>query len=312
MTLSPAPLRADVANGPDEGRAYWWRARDGVRLRLGHWCRGDRGTVLLFPGRSEVIEKYGPTARALRDRGWGVLTIDWRGQGLSDRLAPDPDLGHVRHFLDYQQDVAAMVAAARTLGLARPWMLLAHSMGGCIGLRALHEGLAVRAAAFSAPMWGLPLPITSRAAARLFDRAARLFGATARPVPGQAPGIAPEKLPFDMNVLTTDRATYGWIQRMLVEAPELRLGAPSLGWLAAALREMARLARHPPPPLPALAAVGSLEKVVDAGAVARGIARWPEGRLVVIDGAEHELMMESPARRAAFMDPALALFDARG
>ena len=57
---------------------------------------------------------------------------------------------------DYQRDVAAVMALARAEALARPpFHLVSHSMGGAIGLRALHDGLPVRAAVFSAPMWGI-------------------------------------------------------------------------------------------------------------------------------------------------------------
>ena len=59
----------------------------GVRIRVGLWHRqGPAGTVLLFPGRTEYVEKYGRTARLLAARGLATLVIDWRGQGIADRL----------------------------------------------------------------------------------------------------------------------------------------------------------------------------------------------------------------------------------
>ena len=57
MTATPAPLFDDVRAGPDTGAAYWATTSDGVRVRLGVWPKADaRGTVLLFPGRTEYIE----------------------------------------------------------------------------------------------------------------------------------------------------------------------------------------------------------------------------------------------------------------
>ncbi|MEL7258902.1 MAG: alpha/beta hydrolase, partial [Pseudomonadota bacterium] len=87
-----------MAEGPEGGVAYWITATDGVRLRLGVWpgnSEGISGTVFLFPGRTEYVEKYGKTSIDLSRAGLHVAVIDWRGQGLADRVASDPILGHV-------------------------------------------------------------------------------------------------------------------------------------------------------------------------------------------------------------------------
>lgn len=133
----PAPYRADLAEGPDTS-AFWLRTSDGVRLRIAHAPDNQRkGTVFLLPGRTEYIEKYGHTAHDFVGAGFDVLSIDWRNQGLSDRLAPDAMVGHVDRFADFQKDWAAMRSFAAQNDLPKPWYMLAHSMGGCIGLRAL-------------------------------------------------------------------------------------------------------------------------------------------------------------------------------
>ena len=161
--MEPAPFRNDLAEGPDDVQGFWRQSSDGLRLRITLWpASGTKGTILLFNGRTEYAEKYGRIARVLTGAGYATLTIDWRGQGMSDRIARDARLGHVGKFPDYQRDVAEVIAAASELDLPRPWHLLAHSMGGCIGLRALIEGLAVDRALFSAPMWGIKLPPLAR------------------------------------------------------------------------------------------------------------------------------------------------------
>lgn len=57
-----APFLTDLAQGPDGARAVWVQAVDGKRIRLGHYPGGEKGTVLLYPGRTEYIEKYGRLA----------------------------------------------------------------------------------------------------------------------------------------------------------------------------------------------------------------------------------------------------------
>ena len=41
------------------------------------------------------------------------------------------------------------------------------------------------------------------------------------------------------------------------------------------------------------------------------MADWTGGRLDLIEGAQHEVMMETPATRARFFAEACALFDAQ-
>ena len=135
-TRPAAPLFAEVALGPDGGHALWLTASDGVQLRLGIWPDGDKGTVLILPGRTEYIEKYGRAAEDLRRRGYATAVLDFRGQGLASRPHPDRMVGHVDDFDEYQRDLDAMLATVRSLDLPQPYYMLAHSMGGCIGLRA--------------------------------------------------------------------------------------------------------------------------------------------------------------------------------
>ena len=122
MTLSPAPYFAEVSHGPEDGAAHWAKTSDGVRIRIGHWpLETQQGTVLIFPGRTEYIEKYGQIAGTLRTRGFASLAIDWRGQGLAERLLDHPLIGHVARFGDYQNDVATLVKAAEELQMPRPY-----------------------------------------------------------------------------------------------------------------------------------------------------------------------------------------------
>ena len=112
MDLQAAPLYDDIAPGPSGGAAWWLKAADGVRIRMGYWpCENARGTVLLYCGRTEYVEKYASTAGEFARRGYATVAIDWRGQGLADRLGPDIRVGHVEDFSDYLLDSDAVVAA---------------------------------------------------------------------------------------------------------------------------------------------------------------------------------------------------------
>ena len=152
--MDSAPLHNDLAEGPEGGQAYWLRTADGVRIRAAYWPGNGRGTVFVLPGRTEYVEKYGRAAADLVARGYSAILIDWRGQGMADR-AGDPMIGHIDNFAQFQTDLDAVRDMAERLNAPKPWYMIAHSMGGCIGLRALHNRFPVESAVFSGPMWGL-------------------------------------------------------------------------------------------------------------------------------------------------------------
>ena len=110
----------------------------GVRLRFARWepTRGPhRGTICLFQGRTEYIEKYFEVVADLRRRGFAVATLDWRGQGGSERLLGNPRKGHVRSFADFDRDLALFMKEVVLPSCQAPYIALAHSMGGNILLR---------------------------------------------------------------------------------------------------------------------------------------------------------------------------------
>ena len=312
MTASPAPFHADVALGPDGGAAYWVTASDGVRIRLGLWQAHTpaKGTILLFPGRTEYIEKYGLSAGEFVARGYSVLAVDWRGQGLADRLLEDRALGHVNHFKDYQRDVDAILAFARDRGLPEPFYLFGHSMGGCIGLRALINDLPVKAALFTGPMWGIALTPYKRSLGWSASTLAHRMGLGNVLAPGTLRETYVTANPFAGNMLTTDPEMFAYMQNQVTTYPDLELGGPTLTWLNQALIECRALRAHPTPDIPAIVFLGTNERIVDIPTIHDRMSRWPTGELVIIEHGEHEIAMEGPETRAAMFDGATALFEA--
>src|ERR1051325_8414161 len=66
----------------------------------------DRARVcVLLNGQTEFIEKYFEVIDELRGRGFGVVTMDWRGQGGSARALREPLKVHVTDFTEYDEDL---------------------------------------------------------------------------------------------------------------------------------------------------------------------------------------------------------------
>lgn len=291
----PAPLHAELSGAPEGGVATYHQTRDGMRIRIATWTGGTRGTALLLPGRTEYIEKYAQVIAHLIGMGFAVACIDWRGQGLSTRINDTTDLGHVKHFSEYQQDVSTLLAA--TVDMPRPLHMFAHSMGGCIGLRALVEGLPAVSASFSAPMWGLHMPKVQGMLAPFALRALRTLGRGEDFAPGARGADHVTLRQFEGNPLTTDPDQYRRMQMLTEEVPGLALGAPSVGWLAAAFDEMDELSHIDLPPVPVLAGCGTDDVVVSYSAVVSQLERMKNATFVNVEGAQHELWMERPELR---------------
>lgn len=308
-----APFHADVARAPKGADVFWVNAK-GARIRAAVWSGGERGVAIVFNGRTEFVEKYGDVAAELLARGFSVVTLDWRGQGLSDHACDDRMKGHVGHFDEYQHDIDAVLATPQVMALTGPRILIAHSMGGCIAMRAMMDGRIKPAVALlSAPMLEIELKPTTRMAAGVVSRFAVLFGMghTYAPQPDPTIGYV-EKQAFEGNALTGDREEYALMQRQLQAEPDFSLGAPTLGWMRAAFNEIAALRRRPPPAAPIAITLGDRESIVSPSAIREYVARDSTCELVEIEGAQHETLMETPERRQIAWRTLDNLLDAAG
>lgn len=273
-------------------------ASDGVRLRGALWRGGGRGLVLLLAGRTEFLEKYTLAAAELVARGFSVASLDWRGQGLSQRLIQPHVKGHVGHFTHFHRDLEALVAHPSVAGTAGPRIVIANSMGAAIGLGALYRrAVAAQAAVLLAPMLGIVMNRWMRLLSRVTLPLAQRTGRTGLwpPLPGASRPYVFSG--FAGNLLTGDRAMFDWLAATIRTHTELQLAMPTLGWLAEAQAEMSWLARQGALDCPALCLLGGREAVVAPEAVRTGAARMG-AQFELIAEARHDMLMEVAERRA--------------
>lgn len=302
--FNPAPLHLDDTETVRTARALWAQSADNTRLRMAVWSgQSDRrGTILFLPGRGDYIELFEHVFSDFADIGYDVLGIDWRGHGLSDRLAKDPKAGHISSFLDYQIDLQKMFEVAHELDLPKPWFLIGHSMGGCIALRAMLNDIPIAASAFTAPMWDIKLSAFERIGAWPLTWSMNLFGVGARYAPGQSRTSNVAKIEFGDNHLTNDSVMYErWRQQGRL-IPDLHIGGPSMGWLFAALKETKALSKKRSPRMNAIVLVGDQEEVVSVEAINSRVKTWPDCTQLTIPNAKHELFLEVPKVRSLAFD----------
>lgn len=300
MEVAPFLDLAPGARAPDE--VWWLAAPDKKRLRAALWrAEAARGHVVLLSGRTEFLEKMAVPAAAFRARGFDVVSLDWRGQGLSDRLVAPRLKGHIGDYRDFQTDLDALLADPRVAALTGPRVLAAHSMGGAVATAALARpevAGTLSCAILSAPMLGIRMTLFERVVAWLATKIGMALGlGHCWPPIGDVdtPYVLAEKKP-DENVLTGDETMWAWLVATARNHSDLSIATPTLSWLDASSREVRRLSDLGAAPCPVLVLLGSAEKVVDPKAVRAG-ARRLGANLVPITGARHEIFIEKPGLR---------------
>ena len=303
VSIPSNPAPEDVVTGTI-------KTPDGAELRFARWAppAGRKGTVCVFAGRGEQIEKYFETVRDLRDRGFAVAMIDWRGQGHSSRRLRDPRKGYVRDFSDYEVDVETFVQQVVLPDCPPPFFALAHSMGGAVMLRVAHAGKRwFDRMVLSAPMIDLPGRITSLPVRALL-KVMRLSGQGGRYVIGGTDVITNTE-PFINNPVTSDPVRYARNAAILEEDPTLGIASPTVAWAATAFRAMNTFRQMYYPSQirqPILMLAASNDTIVSTSAIEEFAYHLRAGSHLVIAGAKHEILQEQDRYREQFW----AAFDA--
>lgn len=315
----PLPDLVSVPGNPAPPDAVVeWITLGDTRLRTVRWilpAHDARGTVVLLQGRTEFVEKYLEVVGDLLARGFSVVTFDWRGQGLSSRALPDRLKGHVGDFSEFDADLhAVMERVVREHG-TKPYYALAHSMGGNVLLRYLHDfPHEFERAVLTAPMLAIktaPYPgWFAKGVASSFTasggRTSFVFGGAK---------IDPMAQVFATNGVTTDEPRFDRMMSYLKAEPRLALGSPTFGWLEAAYRSMLLVASEEFAhgiETPVLLIGAAHDQIVFPGADLLLIRRIKRGMYVMLK-AEHEILMERDEIRFAFwacFDPFVGITNA--
>lgn len=300
-----------VPSGPVVGQ---FAGYDGKPLRFAIWqaTRGPRrGTICLFHGRGEFIEKYFETIADLRGRGFAVATFDWRGQGLSHRALANPMKGHIGDFSEYEKDIFRFMKDVVLADCPPPFYAIAHSMGGNILLRhSIKPGswfdrliLTAPMIAFADERVGIPQNF-----ARVYAEAASISGLSTAYVYGG--GDAQEGgNKFEDNPLTSDRERWSRNKGILEVAPGLGLGSPTVGWLRAAYRSNAVISHPefaPQVRIPVMLFASGKDRIVSTRAIEAFGVRLKVGNMILVPGSQHEILQERDVFRQRFW----AAFDA--
>lgn len=288
-----------------------------------------KGHIVLLPGFKEPAEKYFEVLRDMHARGYAVWVMDWRGQGGSERYLPDQP--HKAHHTGYDEQVATLhqfitqhVLPAKPARL--PLHMIAHSMGGHLALRYLHDHnqpdakgrRVVTSAMLTAPMLDISTGALPKPLARQMAKFAKAGGALDKFIPGgkgfclPTPPVEEPEAPADgkdkklaqttsidldpaTSNLTSDAGRIGVMATWFLRKPDLALGDPTYGWIYHTLNSVDLLNQEDylkAITTPVLMEISGSDRVVVPAASQRAAGLLPNCTRVDIPEAKHEIWME--------------------
>ena len=268
-------------------------------LRYGIWHTPNvrrKGSILLLGGRSEFLEKYSETIGKLNQKGFDVYSFDWCGQGLSSRMLANRHKGFIDNYDVYLNDLLLFFDTIVKPQSIHPLVIVAHSMGGHIALRFLHDHPgAADMAVLTAPMIDIFRSNLFRWFIKQVVRIAVKAGFSHAYAIGSGDYTDGK---FKGNPLTSDPVRFMDAINAIKKNPDLALGGVTYGWLSASLASIEILnqsgyAANITTPILMMSA--GEDKIVSIKAQKKICASLPNCRIIEITGARHEIFKETDA-----------------
>jgi lysophospholipase len=307
---NPAPKGMKAAS-------LWTADRTRIRYAVARTALSPcRGTVIVFTGRNECIEKYHETTAAILAQGLDAVVFDWRGQGDSQRLIGNVEKGYVRRFSDYVADADAIFTQVVLPDCRGPYFVLGHSLGSLVALVAAPRLKSrVERMVLCAPFLGImrqwPAQPLSTYWTGMLARAFTLAG-LGRVYFGGGAWKAPD---FSSNRVTRSPERFARNIGLYRQHAHLRMGGPTARWVAecaGAMRALSKRANTRDFRIPTLIIIAGADRIVPRDAVDETVRLLPAAHAIIVDGAEHELLQERESIRSAVLKAVFAFLPGSG
>ncbi len=284
--------------------------------------KDNEHTVVLSPGRIEGYLKYKELTFNLLQNGFNVAIIDYRGQGLSQRLQLNPHKGFVDNFDDYAIDLKTFISDVVTKKNQGKLFMLAHSMGGAIAIRYLQTfPNDITAIAMTSPMISIDSGSVPYWLGKLLINAGahlnNFFSNQAWYFLGHKDYVSK---PFATNQLTHSKIRYKLFRNEYQQNPEMQLGGVTFKWLAQAIKSNKHifedLSQYTTPTLVLQAGQESIVSNSSQNAFCLALAQQQNGlcegnKPLTIKGAKHEILFEQDSIRNQALSHILDWFNSK-
>ena len=312
-SLYPPELE-DRFKQPEGWRWHAFNTPDGRRIRFGTVSPKNNvpdAVVVVLQGLNEFSEKYYELASDLVANNMSFWMMDWYGQGKSGRTHKNKYKRHTNTIKQDVKDLHYFITEYITHSAVHPdvgripLVMLAHSMGGNIGLHYLNKHPdSFACAAFSAPMCGIyALKILPFKLSLLLTSFFRRLAGKSYVFGGK--DWHPEIETLMMKEQLSSDPIRREIESMwLNHDEELRIGNVTFGWLHEANMSCNSLwckADMKGIKTPCLFALAEKDKLVNNNITRDIIKRMPNATTIEIEGAKHEILFERDQIRNKFL-----------
>jgi len=266
----------------------------------------EKGAILISTGRTESTLKYKELIYDLYHNGYSIYIHDHRGQGLSGRMAANSEIGHIDIFQNYVSDMKIFYNRVILPNKHKSVYLLAHSMGGAIGMTYLQQFTKdFKAAAFSSPMLGLSYIECSLGGT--FDNDEPAYAPTQK-------GYLESKETFETNTLTNSETRFSYFSETYMNEPKVRLGGVSLHWLNESCNQFQTIFNNIRAiKTPSLIFSSVEEEIVDPDAHQEFVEKAKKWNLPIegysVKNAKHELFIEKDQTRVNVLTTILNFYE---
>lgn len=300
-----AKAKENRRQAPADAVFDYFQSYDGEAIRFARFPASEfdepKGTIIFIPGRTEFVEKFIEDVHVFNDLGFACAAMDLRGQGMSFRPHPNRDKHFVRSFEPHLADLRELFDQVLANKMPKPFILMGHSAGSHVILRFLHDYPNYADAAITvAPMvrifmGGLPAGVAKGLAWIM-----RHLGLGTSYIPGHT---------------AFKEGRWGWRKKLthdddrfededyFIQNKDKRLavGGATYKWLWEAMKSTDLINKEgfaEQIKTPVLILQAGEDTIVDNKAQSDFARKIPHGKLVVVEGAMHELLKETDAHRA--------------
>lgn len=286
----------------------------GSRIMTYSFSKGAGAPVIVIvPGRAEASSNFAELVYDLRNEKYSLYLIDHRGQGASDRLASDPEMGYVENFNYYVDDLRYFVENIVNPRKNKELFFFANSMGSNIATMLLKETPDMaKSLVVVSPMFKIKTGKIPMVVGRVLSYFKVVAGAAASFALGQTHWTK-ECEKFEGNLVSHSRLRFDCVMDSYKKNPAIRIAGPSYGWALEAFRSGSEIMNYKNKSfaVPTLLLSGGADEVVDLN-VSRKFCldkatlcyerNFPQGL--------HNLIQESDSIRIPALKAALGFFDA--
>lgn len=295
-----------IENFFEQGKEGYFKGKSNVPIYYKIFQQSNKEKVILISsGRTEAAIKYKELIFDFYKNGYSVFIFDHRGQGKSGRMTQNKDMGYIDDFQFYIDDMKYFFDNYLNPVNFQKKYLVAHSMGGAIGLTYLEQHPTdFDAASFSSPMLGFK-PIICKLVAVLGDEKPKF-------AIGQSE-YKDEQNVFKGNTLTGSKVRFDIMVNAYKKNPEARLGGATYSWLNKSCQQFEILFDNIYKiQTPFILFSAKNEQIVNSTAHSQFIDLAKKfgknAKLYEIEDAQHELFIEKDQQRVKTISTTLDFF----